>query len=170
MEGIIGEIRTWAGNFAPRCWMFCEGQTLAIANNEVLFAVIGTTYGGDGVTTFKLPDLRGRVAMGVGTGTGLTKRQAGELTGQHTVTLTQDEIPAHTHGLPAVSTAAGVGSPATASPAASSTIKPYAASADASMAAASISETGSGQAHENMQPYLAVRYVICYQGLFPARQ
>lgn len=88
MEGVLAEIRMWAANFAPKCWMLCQGQTLSIAQNSALFSLLGTTYGGDGVSTFKLPDLRGRVPVGAGTGAGLTARELGESFGSETVTET----------------------------------------------------------------------------------
>src|SRR3972149_4604984 len=99
MEGYLAEVRLWAANFAPRGWMFCWGQTLSINQYTALFALLGTTYGGNGTTTFQLPDLRGRVPVGVGAGTGLTQRVLGDAAGTETVTLLASEIPAHTHAL-----------------------------------------------------------------------
>jgi microcystin-dependent protein len=169
MDGIIGEIRLWASSFAPAYWMYCEGQTLLISQHTALFSVLGTTYGGDGVRTFRLPDLRGRVGLGSGQGPGLTPRVAGEMTGAATVTLTEAQLPAHRHDLPAGKATADAASPAGAHPAASESITPYASSPDAVMSAATVGSAGGGQPHENMQPYLAARYVICVNGLFPSR-
>ena len=97
MEGTIGEIRGFGGNFAPRAWAFCNGQLLSIAQNQALFSILGTTYGGDGRTTFGLPDLRGRMPIGAGTGPGLSTRKLGARSGTDTVTLTRNQIPSHTH-------------------------------------------------------------------------
>jgi Microcystin-dependent protein len=97
MEGTIGEIRMFAGNFAPRSWAFCQGQTISIAANNALFAIVGTIYGGDGVTTFKLPDLRGRIPIGNGQGPGLPNYTLGEQVGQENITLTVDQMPSHSH-------------------------------------------------------------------------
>jgi microcystin-dependent protein len=99
MEGFIGEIRLFGGNFAPKTWAFCQGQVLSIASNTALFSILGTTYGGNGQTTFGLPDLRGRVAIGAGQGPGLTQRVLGEMSGTSTNTLTLQQIPAHTHAI-----------------------------------------------------------------------
>lgn len=169
MEGIVGEIRLWANTFPPVSWLFCEGQMLPIAEYQTLFVVIGTTYGGDGVSTFQLPDLRGRVAIGAGAGPGLTPRALGERLGAATVTLTTAQMPAHAHAVPAGSDPANVAAPVGAHPAASETVTPYGSAANALMAGTAVGPVGEGQPHDNMQPYLAVRYVICLEGLFPSR-
>ena len=169
MEGFIGEIRLWANQFAPKYWMFCEGQLLSIQRYIALFSILGTTYGGNGTTTFALPDLLGLVPVGTGQGPGLTPRQLGERIGTPTVHLTEDQLPPHRHLLPAVKAVADVGSPVGAYPAASSAIMPYDDVADVVMAPTAVGPAGDDQPHENMQPYLALRYIICVEGYFPSR-
>ncbi len=162
----VGEIRMFGGNFAPAGWMFCEGQLLPIAENETLFTLIGTTYGGDGQTTFGLPDLRGRLP--IHTGTGFVLAQNG---GQETVTLTLPQIPAHQHQLLAT------GNPASGSVAAnqalaltsSATVTPYGTDAPlVALAASAVSSTGGSQPHDNMQPYLCVSFIISLFGIYPS--
>lgn len=159
----VGEIRMFAGNFAPAGWMFCEGQLLPISENETLFQLIGTTYGGDGESTFALPDLRGRIPLHQGNGFILA-----ETGGVEEVTLTSSQIPAHSHPLLASS---DVGNSASAqnSVLGSSVDRVYTSSAaDASLAATSITFTGGSQPHTNMQPYLCVSFIISLFGIFPS--
>lgn len=158
----------WASSFPPRGWMYCEGQELAIAEFDVLFSVIGSTYGGDNETTFRLPDLRGRAAVGAGTGPDLTPRPLGQAAGIEQVTLTEPQLPKHHHLLIGTTQAGATPSPAGALPAANETLKPYADSADTQMAAAMLGSAGEDQPHENMQPSLALRYIICVVGWYPA--
>jgi microcystin-dependent protein len=169
MEGFIGEIRTWANSYAPRGWMYCEGQELAIGQYQAMYVVIGTAFGGNGTTTFRLPDLRGRAAVGMGAGPGLTPRTLGQTAGAESVTLTEAQLPAHRHSLNASSEPASVASPVGAYPAAAEQLMPYASSAGGVMASAMIATAGQSQAHSNLQPYLAVRYIICVEGYFPVR-
>jgi microcystin-dependent protein len=163
----IGEIRLFAGNFAPQGWEFCSGQLLAIAENNTLFALIGTTYGGDGQSTFALPDLRGRAPIHRN-GSFLL----GQSGGQEVVTLTAGQTPAHTHGFSAAAGAATSTTPggmllATA-PAA--TVAPYGSDAPAStLAPQSLSAFGGSQPHENMQPFLAISFIISLFGIFPSQ-
>lgn len=170
----IAEIRMFGGNFAPRGWAFCNGQIISIAQNTALFSLLGTTYGGNGQTTFALPDLRCRVPLAPGTGPGLSNYVLGESTGQQTVTLLSTQMPAHTH-LPASSSAAGTSTDPTGNLWASSvggrTPPPlYSVGApNTPMAAAAIGIAGGGQPHANQQPYLAVTYIIALQGIYPAR-
>ncbi len=170
MEGTIAEIRLFAGTFAPRSWAFCNGQILSIASNTALFSLLGTTYGGNGTTTFALPDLRGRAAIHTGTGSGLSSRTLGQTGGAETVTLTAAQMPSHTHAL-----LPSTGTPNTASPAGaflpvgSSRIYASAGPAGMALAGASIGNAGSSLPHENMQPFLAVNYIICTAGIFPSR-
>src|SRR5688500_15190919 len=112
MEGTIGEIRLFAGNFAPRSWAFCSGQILSIAQNTALFSILGTTYGGNGQTTFALPDLRGRVPLSPGQGPGLPNYTLGQMSGETTHTLTQSEMPTHNHTAAAASAGGSSGAPA----------------------------------------------------------
>ncbi len=158
----VGEIRMFAGNFAPSGWMFCEGQLLPISENETLFNLIGTTYGGDGQSTFALPDLRGRLPMHQGNGFILA-----ETGGAEEITLTVNQIPAHSHPLIGTNTVANDSIPLLAAQA--GTFDPYqSAGASAPMAAQSIASTGGSQPHSNMQPYLCVNFIISLFGIFPS--
>ena len=171
-EPFIGEIRMVGFNFAPRGWALCDGQLLSISQNTALFALLGTTYGGDGRTTFALPDLRGRVPVHNGNGPGLSSYPIGTRGGVEAVTLTANQIPPHNHAANAAGPAgnsndaigniwaddAGVSSATYSSAAATGTMRGNA-----------IGNTGGGQAHENRQPYLAINFVIALVGLYPSR-
>lgn len=163
----VGEIRMFAGNFAPAGWMFCEGQLLPISEYETLFNLIGTTYGGDGQSTFALPDLRGRVPIHFGNGFTLA-----ETGGVETVTLTVSQIPAHTHAyLASNNTATGV-VPQTQVLCASTDANtlPYGTDAPTTVLnAASTTSTGGSQPHDNFQPYLCVDFIISLFGIFPSQ-
>ncbi len=167
----VGEIRMFGGNFAPVGWMFCAGQLLPISENEVLFQLIGTTYGGDGQETFQLPDLRGRVPLHQGQGSGLANRVIGEQGGVETVTLSAAQIPQHTHSLLASGNVGGSSGPsgrvlAQLPPA---TVELYAEEApNASLANTSLSPAGGSQPHENRQPFLCVNFIISLFGVFPS--
>ena len=160
-EPFIGEVRAVGFNFAMKGWAFCNGQLLSITQNQALFAILGTTYGGDGITTFCLPDLRGRTPVGTGNGT-----QFGEVGGEATHTLLPTEIPAHNHWLSA-SSADGAADAANRVPAAA---KMYVAPGGAltPMDTSMLAPAGSSQPHSNMQPYLAVNFVIALTGIFPS--
>ena len=166
----IGQITLFAGNFAPRGWAFCNGQLLAISQNTALFSILGTTYGGNGQTTFALPDLRGRVPIHPGQGPGLSPYDLGQQGGTETVTLSVSSLPAHTHSVSpgATNGAQTTNRPARAVPARGGA---YAASpsADASMAPTSSAATGGGQPHANTQPYLGLNYIIALEGIYPSR-
>jgi microcystin-dependent protein len=160
----VGEIRMFAGNFAPAGWMFCEGQLLPISENETLFQLIGTTYGGDGQSTFALPDLRGRLP--IHQGNGFTLAETG---GAEEVTLTVNQIPAHSHPLLATSGLGNDPNPAGSVLGESSIASLYQAAAPSSaMAAQAIGSTGGSQPHTNFQPYLCVDYIISLFGIFPS--
>ena len=160
----IGEIRMFGGNFAPAGWMFCEGQLLPISENDTLFNLLGTTYGGDGQSTFGLPDLRGRLP--VHQGGGFTLAQTG---GVETVTLTVQQIPAHTHPLLGSSGDASQTNPSGNVLATSAILKLYALeNAAAPMASSSIGPVGGSQPHNNLQPYLCVSFIISLFGIFPS--
>lgn len=175
MEQYIGEIRAVAFNYAPEDdgWALCNGQLLSIAQNTALFSLLGTTFGGNGVTNFALPDLRGRVPMHFGQGPGLSNREMGESAGEEQVTLYLTQIPPHQHEVVPVATSgegslndptggmipANSGSPIYATP----------DTANGKMAPASCGVTGGGQGHDNLQPYLVVNYIIAVQGIFPPR-
>ena len=171
MAPYVGEIRMFAGNFAPNGWMFCEGQTLPIAENEVLFQLIGTTYGGDGQETFNLPNLASRVPIHMGTGPDGTTYQIGELAGTEQETLTVQQIPSHTHPL-----TASVGDGTTPNPAGNviaqtpAGIFPFFEDApSANMAANAITPAGGSQPHENTQPFLCINFIISLFGVFPSQ-
>jgi len=166
----VGEIKLFAGTFAPNGWLLCEGQSLSIAEHDVLFALIGTTYGGDGQTTFNLPDLRGRVPMHMGTGPDGIAYQIGEMGGQEQVTLTLNQIPAHTHAL---LNNAGKGesiNPTSNFPARNAVgASQYGNIANGIAHPSTIGATGGNQPHENMQPFLAINYIISLYGIFPSQ-
>ncbi|WP_217177053.1 phage tail protein [Streptomyces sp. AC495_CC817] len=162
-EPFLGEIRRVAFPFAPRGWALCDGHILSISQNQALFALLGTTYGGDGRTTFALPDLRGRTPIGVGSGI-----DWGEVGGEAVHTLTTAEMPAHTHLVRAATGAADTASPAGAYWAAAD--QPAYGSGDGTaMSPAAIGTAGGNQAHENLSPYLAVTHIIALTGVFPSR-
>lgn len=168
-QPFIGEIRMFGGNFAPRGWAFCNGQLQSIAENTTLFSLLGTTYGGDGQTTFGLPDLRGRVPIHFGQGAGLSARNMGEAGGAETVTLTVATMPAHTH-LPAASTAAGTQtSPNGGVWSAAGQLRYSSGSPAAALNPGAASLAGGGQPHENMVPFTAVSFIIAVEGIFPSR-
>lgn len=197
MEGYIGEVKLFAGNFAPRNWSFCQGQLLAISSNNALFSIIGTVYGGDGRSTFALPDLRGRVPVGPGTGSGLNPVQIGQKGGVENVTLNVTEIPSHSHtaqgtaNLPVEmktnSTDGTTAAPGNNYLAKSvyeesrgnfTDILTYSPSEDGTLlkggtasgtVQVQVGNTGGNQSHTNMQPFLGVHYVICLQGIYPSR-
>lgn len=166
----VGEIRIFAGNFAPNGWRFCEGQTLPISENEVLFQLIGTTYGGDGEETFNLPNLAGRLPVHQGTLGGGATYTIGETGGTEEVTLTTQQIPQHSHAFNASSNAADVASPKNALLGTSTTTNGYIASTPAQpMSAQAISPIGGSQPHTNMQPYLCLNFIISLFGVFPSQ-
>lgn len=166
-EAFIGEIRLVAFQFAPRRWAQCNGQLLPISQNQALFSLLGTTYGGDGRVNFALPDLRSRAPMHRDGG-GV---QQGDRLGAESVTLTQAQLPAHSHALAASGDIANASVPGGALPAARPRggINRYAPVADVSLAAGSIAAAGGNQPHDNMQPFLTMNYVICLSGIFPSR-
>jgi microcystin-dependent protein len=161
----VGEIRMFAGNFAPAGWMFCEGQLLPISEYETLFNLIGTTYGGDGQSTFALPDLRGRVPIHFGNGFTLA-----ETGGVEEVTLTVSQIPAHSHPLLASTTGGNLNIPGGNLTGESAAVKIYIADVAAgNMSPTAISSTGGSQPHTNFQPYLCVDFIISLFGIFPSQ-
>jgi microcystin-dependent protein len=160
----VGEIRMFAGNFAPAGWMFCEGQLLPISENETLFQLIGTTYGGDGQSTFALPDLRGRVPVHMGSGFILA-----ETGGAEEITLTVNQIPAHSHPLLASTASGTVATPVNNVLAESVSINPYIQDvANSNMNPAAVSAVGGSQPHTNFQPYLCIDFIISLFGIFPS--
>lgn len=166
MEAYVGEIKLFAGNYAPAGWAICNGTTLSIPGNEMLFSLIGTTYGGDGQTTFALPDFRGRVVLSQGQNpTTGTTYNVGQKAGTETVTLTLDQLPAHTHGVQASSNG-----PTTNNPEGAiwTTNKQYSTLApNGTMKPNTVSSVGGNGAHNNMMPFLPINYIICLYGLYP---
>jgi microcystin-dependent protein len=164
-EPYLGQLATFGFQFAPRGWAFCNGQLLPISQNSALFALIGTYYGGDGISTFALPDLRGRIALHQGQGNGLSNYTIGEEIGSESVTLNVQEIPLHSHNGQGVSTLKTTNRPAGAYPSRGgeySTANP-----DSAMGATTA--TGGNQPHSNLQPLLVVNWCIALQGIFPSR-
>jgi microcystin-dependent protein len=162
----LGEIRLVPFGFAPKGWALCAGQLLPINQNQALFSLLGTYYGGDGKTTFALPDLRGRVPVGAGVAPAGSVYDLGSTGGQESVKLTSSQLPGHAHPIRASSGAATSRKPAGNLPAAGGA---YAAVHDTTMSSVTVGRTGGGQTHENRQPYLALNYVIALQGIYPAQ-
>ncbi len=171
MDPFIGQIMMFGGNFAPRGWANCDGQLLSISSNTSLFSILGTTYGGDGKSTFALPDLRGRAPIHEGTGPGLSTRSLGSKGGEQTVTLTSAQMPAHRHGFRCAAERGNSDDPAGMFNAKTraTTDDLYGPSGAATMNADIVNETGGSGAHDNMMPYLTVTYVIALQGIYPSR-
>ena len=162
-QPFVGELRMFAGNFAPAGWMFCDGQLLPISENETLFTLIGTTYGGDGESTFALPDLRGRLPIHQGNGFILA-----ETGGAEEITLTVNQIPAHTHALVATTAIANQSSPVNNTLAQSTAADLYIEdTATVALAPGAITSIGGSQPHTNLQPYLCVNFIISLFGIFP---
>jgi microcystin-dependent protein len=171
-DPFVAEIRIFPFNFAPKGWAFCAGQLMPLSQNTALFSLLGTTYGGDGKSTFALPDLQGRAPMHPGQGPGLSLHDLGEVGGSETVTLLESEIPAHSHGVLANANPANLAAPSPArSLARSQPGVAYKASpqADAAFAPEAIAPAGGDQPHNNMMPYLTLNFCIALQGVFPPR-
>ncbi len=165
-EPFIAEIKMFGGNFAPRGWAFCEGQLLPIAQNSALFSLIGTIYGGDGRTTFALPDLRGRVAVGVGSGPGLSKINQGEKTGTETVTITNMNLP---YGSNTVSGISEVKINTQKEGVDQKVLVQSGTTGATEVNTIKTTSSGGGQAIYNVQPSIGIRYIIALQGIFPSR-
>ncbi|WP_221090844.1 phage tail protein [Deinococcus aquaedulcis] len=170
MEPFIGEIQMFAGNFPPRGWALCNGQLLPIAQNTALFSLLGTMYGGDGRTTFALPNLQAASPMAPGAGPGLTPRTQGEQGGAATVTLLSSELPPHTHAVGAFDIPGTSAVPTDRSLARSVNYNAYGpGSPNVALGAQSVGAAGGNQPHNNLPPYLAVTFIIALQGIYPAR-
>ena len=171
-EAFMGQIMPWPINFAPRYWAYCYGQLIQISQYSALYSLLGIRFGGDGVTTFGLPDLRGRGAIGAGAGPGLSTYLLGQYGGYEHVQLAENNLPEHVHPTPASTTQADQGAPAAdlapATVPRSSTYTLYASPADASLAPTGKNAT-SKQPVENRQPWLALNYIICLSGIYPSR-
>jgi microcystin-dependent protein len=167
-EPFLGEIRTFGFNFAPQGWAMCAGQLLSISQNTALFSLLGTFYGGDGRTTFALPDLRGRVGLNMGQGPGTSSYQLGEVSGSETVTLTTGQIPAHEHAVNANANPFTSNRPGDHAPAQGGA---YASAPDGftTLNAGTIGPAGGSQPHTNIQPFLCLNFCIALQGIFPSR-
>lgn len=166
-EPYIGEIRMFGGSFAPAGWAFCDGQQMPISENDALFTLIGTTYGGDGQETFNLPNLQSRVPIHAGSGGG-GSYQLAEAAGVEEVTLTTQQIPVHNHAMFATTTNGSASNPGSNILAQSPSIKMYSAAApNTPLAANSITPTGGSQPHTNLQPYLCISFIISLFGVFP---
>lgn len=188
MEGYLGEVRLFASNFAPRNWEYCNGQTIAINSNTALFSLIGTKYGGNGVSTFMLPNTQSRVVLGAGQGPGLSRYSLGEVGGVEHVKLTENQIPAHSHAL--VNNLTTHARPKVFNDEATTDepennyhaqhaggIAIYSTTADSNMAPTTVSvtgtltalDTGGNQPHNNIQPVETLHYIICVAGIYPSR-
>ncbi|MEM9059363.1 MAG: tail fiber protein [Pseudomonadota bacterium] len=174
-EPFIGEIRIFGGNFAPRSFAFCNGQLLPISQNTALFSILGTIYGGDGRSTFALPDLRGRAAIGSGRGPGLSEQRLGQKTGADGITLAPSQIPPHTHQMVGSSTSVEDGEADPTGRLLGSSeeedegLTYHGPQGLQNFASDALSNTGDSQPHSNMQPFIAVNYIIALQGLYPSR-
>ncbi len=174
-EPFVGEIRMFAGNFAPRGWAFCDGQLLAVSQNDALFSLLGTIYGGDGRTTFGLPDLRGRIPIHAGHGPGLSDRILGAKGGAEKVTLTVNQMPSHGHVFQATSSNASnrspVGTPDTNGYARPLNTDVYSdnASTPVNFASGMVAHVGGSRSHTNEMPYLCVNFIVALVGIYPSR-
>ena len=181
-EPFIAEIIMFGGNFAPRNWAYCDGQLLSVSSNTALFSLLGTTYGGDGRTTFGLPDLRGRTAIGPRQGPGLSNYRLGERGGVQSVTLTVAQMPSHGHTATATATLSGTNALGNSAVPGGNTLASkgrtniYSTNApdvdmhaDSVNVTASVANTGGSQAHENRMPFLAINHIIALQGIYPSR-
>ncbi|MEM1181032.1 MAG: tail fiber protein [Acidobacteriota bacterium] len=171
-EPFTAEIRIFAGNFAPRGWAFCNGQLLPVSQNTALFSLIGTTYGGDGRSTTALPNLKGRVPMHPGRGPGLTSRRLGQRGGSEMISLSEAQMPNHTHTARGADESANERTPGNTA----ETARPlgrgfftYSQKTSSQVAMASTGNTGGSQPHNNLQPYIVMNFIIALVGLYPSR-
>lgn len=166
-EPFIGQLLCVGFNFAPSGWALCNGQLISISQNTALFSLLGTQFGGNGQTTFGLPDLRGRIPLGQGQGPGLSNYDIGQMGGSESVTLTTAQLPAHNHSVSANSGDANNGSPANTFPSGGGA---YNTATNKAMNPAMTGQAGGSQPHGNLQPYLALNWIIALEGIFPSRQ
>lgn len=173
MDPFLGEVRMFGGNFAPVGWVLCDGRLLSIAENDALYTLLGTTYGGDGQSTFGVPDLRGRSPIHMGQGPGLSNRTLGEMPGSEAVSLTVAQLPAHTHSLQASSATVATQGTAQnnlwATNSAGALCYANAPSPGGAMSAASIATAGTSLPHENMMPFQAVNFIMATAGIYPTQ-
>ena len=169
-EPFVGEIRMFAGNFAPQGWAFCDGQLLAVSQNDALFSLLGTIYGGDGRTTFGLPDMRGRIPIHQGSGPGLSQRRLGSKGGEERVTVTANRLPSHSHPWYASADAAEDTNPAGHTVATATGSDLYGTAGPRTMDTRAITPTtGGGQPHSNLMPFLCIHFIIALFGIYPSR-
>lgn len=168
-EPFVGEIRMFAGNFAPRGWAFCDGQLLAVSQNDALFSLLGTIYGGDGRTTFGLPDMRGRLPIHAGHGPGLSERRLGAKGGAEKVTLTVNQLPSHSHPLQATTKLAATRDPVGRAFARAQTNAYTDQIAPVSMSSEAVTNVGGSRSHTNLMPFLCVHFIIALVGIYPSR-
>ena len=171
-EPFVGEVRMFAGNFAPRGWAFCDGQLLAVSQNDALFSLFGTIYGGDGRTTFGLPDLRGRIPIHAGSGPGLSPRRLGAKAGSENETLTVNQLPSHTHNMTGIQSNATLPDPQNHRLGTNTIIQPYSTteSLDTNMASTAIGNVGGSRSHSNLMPFLCINFIVALVGIYPSRQ
>ncbi|MEL0436396.1 phage tail protein [Phycobacter sp. K97] len=169
-EPFVGEIRMFAGNFAPRGWALCDGQLLAVSQNDALFSLFGTIYGGDGRTTFGLPDMRGRVPLHAGTGPGLSPRRLGAKGGSENETLTRNQLASHSHGFNALAMSADEVVPQGNMVAEGLGVNFYRDDdQDTDMASNMVTNTGGSRSHTNVMPFLCVNFIVALFGIYPSR-
>ena len=168
-EPFIGEIRMFAGNFAPQNWAFCDGQLLPINQNQALFSILGTMYGGDGRTTFGLPDLRGRFAMHAGNGPGLTPRPQGQVSGTESHILNSSNLPSHNHAVSIPTAQEGNSDLPDGNNLSGNGINGFKSDSDGTLATFNSGNTGNNESVNHIPPFQTVRYIICLQGIFPSR-
>lgn len=170
-EPFVGEIRMFAGSFAPRGWAFCDGQLLAVSQNDALFSLLGTIYGGDGRTTFGLPDMRGRVPIHAGSGPGLSPRRLGAKAGAESVTLTVNQMPSHSHPLQASQNPATESRPTGNVTSSDTSADIYFTNSPAftNMSSSAVTNVGGSRKHTNLQPFLCINYIIALFGIYPSR-
>ncbi len=169
-EPFVGEIRMFAGNFAPRGWAFCDGQLLAVSQNDALFSLLGTIYGGDGRTTFGLPDMRGRIPIHAGSGPGLSPRRLGAKFGSENETLTVNQLPSHTHPFQASGDLADQSDPTNNLPGNSPSIDLYREGSPViNLNTAAVTNVGGSRSHTNLMPFLCINFIIALFGIYPSR-
>lgn len=168
-DPFVGEIRMFAGNFAPRGWALCDGQLLAVSQNDALFSLLGTIYGGDGRTTFGLPELRGRIPIHAGSGPGLSQRRLGAKSGTEKETLTVNQLPAHTHQFQSSHGSATTRDPIGNAPAGATADVYVDNFSEFPLSNSEISSIGGSQPHANLMPFLCVHFIIALFGIYPSR-
>ena len=168
-EPFVGEIRMFAGNFAPRGWAFCDGQLLAVSQNDALFSLFGTIYGGDGRTTFGLPDLRGRIPLHAGQGPGLSNRRLGSKSGTENVTITTNQLPSHTHTFRGSQNLADNTNPNQRTFGTTSFDLYIPSNPNTNMSQNAITNVGGSRSHTNLMPFLCINFIVALFGIYPSR-